>query len=92
MVIDHTVVERARFETFRPDVQKFRTNAEQEKYAQLGAMAIYSLPAGLRIETCIVGQFNNDGVDDVSNYTFQINFTWGEAFVPNFLRPRTADN
>ena len=62
-----------------------------EKYAQLGAVAIYSLPAGLRIETGIVGHFNNDGVDDVSNYTFQINLVWGEAFIPNFLRTRKVN-
>jgi hypothetical protein len=62
-----------------------------DKYGQLGAAAVFSLPAGLRIETGIVGQYNNDHDDDLTNYTFQINLTWGEAFIPSFLRPRVAD-
>ena len=63
-----------------------------DEYGQLGAVSVFSLPAGLCIETGIVGQYNNDNDDDLTNYTFQINLTWGEAFVPSFLRPRTLDD
>lgn len=61
-----------------------------DKYAQLGAVAIYSLAAGLRIETGIVGQYNTDADndDDLLNYSFQINFIWGEGFAQKFLSPR----
>jgi hypothetical protein len=59
-----------------------------DKYGQLGAVAIYSLPAGLRIETGIVGQYNDENGDELLNYTYQINFTWGEAFAMSFLKPR----
>ena len=58
-----------------------------DKYGQLGTNVIFSLPAGLRIEAGIVGQYNNDYVDDLINYTFQINFVWGGAFKVNFLKP-----
>ena len=51
------------------------------------------LPSNLQEdETGIVGHYNNDHDDDLLNYTFQINLTRGEAFVPSFPRSHTAEN
>jgi len=51
-----------------------------DEYAQLGTNILFSLPAGLRIELGIVGQF----VEDKFVHTEQLYLTWGRAF--NLLR------
>ena len=56
----------------------------RDEYAKLGATAILDLPSGARLESGIVGQYIDDGM----NYTFLINFTWGQAFKIDFLEPR----
>jgi hypothetical protein len=59
-----------------------------DRYGQLGGAVLFTLPAGIRIETGIVGQYT----DDLVNYTFAVNFAWGQAFVMNFLRPRSIQS
>jgi len=51
-----------------------------DRYAQLGTNILFYLPAGLRIEVGLVGQF----VEDKFVHTEQIYLTWGRAF--NLLR------
>ncbi len=51
-----------------------------DEYAQLGTNILFNLPAGLRIEFGIVGQF----VEDKFVHTEQLYLTWGRAF--NLLR------
>ena len=64
-----------------------------DHYGQVGAVAIFNLPAGLRIETSFVRQFTRDDYDDLENYTVGINLIWGDSFFPNFLQARkTQDN
>jgi hypothetical protein len=53
-------------------------------YAQLGLSAVWKLPAGLRIEAGIVGQWN----DGIFNNTYLLAFSWGQAFRVPFLEPR----
>ncbi|GAB4536100.1 MAG: hypothetical protein Fur0020_03920 [Thermodesulfovibrionia bacterium] len=51
-----------------------------DEYAQLGTNILFNLPAGLRIEFGMVGQF----VKDKFVHTEQLYLTWGKAF--NLLR------
>lgn len=51
-----------------------------DEYAQFGTNILFNLPAGLRIEFGIVGQF----VEDKFVHTEQLYLTWGKAF--NLLR------
>ncbi len=51
-----------------------------DEYAQLGTNLLFHLPAGLRIELGLVGQF----VEGKFVHTEQLYLTWGKAF--NLLR------
>lgn len=55
-----------------------------DEYGQLGATAVFELIAGLRIEAGIVAQFTAGR----SNYTYRVNFAWGQPFSLSFLEPR----
>jgi len=47
-----------------------------EDYAQLGGSLVFQPVRGLAIETAILGQWT----DDELNFTYRVNFRWGEAF------------
>ncbi len=47
-----------------------------EDYAQLGGTLVFQPLRGLAIETGILGQWT----DDELNFTYRVNFMWGEAF------------
>jgi hypothetical protein len=53
-------------------------------YGQLGLSAVWILPAGLRIEAGVVGQWN----EGTFNNTYLLAFTWGQGFRLDFLEPR----
>jgi hypothetical protein len=55
-------------------------------YGQLGLSAVWKLPAGLRIEAGVVGQWTEGNF----NNTYLLAFTWGQGFRLDFLEPRSG--
>ncbi len=54
-----------------------------DRYAQLGGSLLFRPLPGLGIETGILGQWT----DDELNFTYTVNFVWGQAFATPLRRP-----
>ncbi len=57
-----------------------------DEYAQLGGTLVFNPARGLAIETGILGQWT----DDELNFTYRVNFMWGEVFATPLRRNREA--
>lgn len=57
-----------------------------DEYAQLGGTLVFHPARGLAVETGILGQWT----DDELNFTYRVNFMWGEAFATP-LRARRVE-
>jgi hypothetical protein len=55
-----------------------------DQYSQIGLKSLYAHASGFSLETGIVGQY----AENLFNYTFMVNFIWGQAFRFQGLTPR----
>ncbi|MEO1916046.1 MAG: hypothetical protein ABGW98_19575, partial [Myxococcales bacterium] len=58
-----------------------------DDYIQLGGSLVFRPLRGLGIETGILGQWT----DDELNYTYTVNFVWGQGFATP-IRPQLANS
>lgn len=54
------------------------------EYSQIGFKSLYTHASGFSLEAGIVGQY----AGNLFNYTFMVNFIWGQAFKFKRLAPR----